>query len=152
MSNPDPPLRRTGLIDRIVNSIDHMVNTSPARVSHSLSGVTALVVVYVSLTAATIVALLILDVLAPAEANPEAWGHAVIVGVFAFVIPLRLRAARHGGGRALAAIGVIAVVLTLVNLVEGALPGVFPFWMRIEMFAVAALMVAIVALIVRSRE
>ena len=72
---------------------------------------------YVGLTAATLVALGIMSVTAPQLATNEAWGHQIIVIVFAVVLPLRMRAARHGNPRAVRAVAIIAVVVGVVNLV-----------------------------------
>jgi hypothetical protein len=41
---------------------------------------------------------------------------------------------------------VIAAVLAIANVVEAALPDLFPDWMRLEMLAIAALMVAVLVL------
>ena len=106
---------------------------------------------YVVVALGTVVALAVMAAAAPALATDEAWGHAVVVAVFAVLLPLRLLAARRGSRRALTAVTVIAGVLVVVNVVEAALPGVFPAWMRVEMVAVAALMVALAALCVRAR-
>lgn len=106
----------------------------------------ALVAGYVVISLGTVAALAILSSAAPVPATGEAWGHAVIVAVFAFVLLLRFRSARSGNARAWRAVGVIAAVLLVVNVVEAALPGVFPGWMRIEMVVIAALMCALVVL------
>jgi hypothetical protein len=79
--------------------------------------------------------------------TPEAWVHAVIVAVFAVVLPLRLRAAREGRRSGLRALGIISGVLVLVNAVEAVIPGLFPGWMRVEMIGVAALMAVAVLLV-----
>lgn len=104
-----------------------------------LTSATKVVVGYASLTVATVVALVVLSGAAPDLATDEAWGHALIVLVFAVLLPLRMRAARKGSTRALRAVTVIALVLLVVNLVEAALPHAFPVWMRLEMVAVALL-------------
>ncbi len=39
-----------------------------------------------------------------------------------------------------------------MNVVEAALPGVFPPWMRVEMLIIAAMMLALVVLSVRGRR
>jgi hypothetical protein len=94
-----------------------------------------------------VVALAVLSGVAPRLATPEAWGHAVIVAVFAVVLPLRWRAARRGGTRGLRAVGIIAAVLAVVNAVEACLPA-FPAWMRVEMALVAVLMLVLLACVV----
>lgn len=109
-----------------------------------------LVTTYVAITVATLVVLAVLTATAPALATSEAWGHAVIVGVFAVLLPLRLRAARQGGRRALTAVVVIASVLVVVNVVEAFLPA-FPGWMRGEMVVIAVLMVGVGVLAGRAR-
>ncbi|WP_285590468.1 hypothetical protein [Actinomycetospora sp. NBRC 106378] len=121
-----------------------------ARVVPDLRGVSTLVAAYVAITVATLVVLAVLSGAAPTLATGEAWGHAVIVGVFAVALPLRLRAARRGARRALTAVVVIASVLALVNVVEALLPA-FPGWMRGEMVVVAALMVGVGVLAGRAR-
>lgn len=114
-------------------------------------GVVRLVVVaYVVVVLATVVALAVLSAAEPQLATSEAWGHAVIVGVLAMVLPLRLRAARRGSAAGIRAIAVIGCVLLVVNLVEATLPGVFPSWMRVEMLVIAALMLALVGTTVRA--
>jgi hypothetical protein len=112
-----------------------------------LASASRVVVGYVCVMVVTVVALGVLSAVAPDLATDEAWGHAVIVLVFAILLPLRMRAARKGSARAVRAVAVIAGVLLGVNLVEAALPGAFPGWMRIEMVVVAALMAVLLALV-----
>jgi hypothetical protein len=101
---------------------------------------------YVVLTVATVLALIVMSVVAPRLATNDAWGHAVIVVVFVILLPLRMRAARKGSTRALRAVTVMAAVVLVVNAVEAALPA-FPGWMRIEMVVIAVLMALLVALL-----
>lgn len=56
-----------------------------------------------------------------------------------------------GRARALRAVGCISAVLLLANVVEAAVPGLFPAWMRIEMIGIAVLMGAVVLAVVRHR-
>ena len=121
-----------------------MVNTSPINASATV------VRVYVALTAAALLTLVLLSLVAPDLVTGHAWGHAIIVTVFAVLLPLRLRAARLGKPSGLRAVGVISGTLLAVNMVEGMLPGFFPTWMRVEMFCVAALMAVNVLLVVRA--
>ncbi|WP_433798447.1 hypothetical protein [Actinomycetospora sp. CA-084318] len=119
--------------------------------NNALGTTSRLVGLYVVIALATVVAVAVLATTAPDLAPSEAWGHAVIVAVFAVLLPLRLRAARAGSRRALTAVVVIATVLALVNLVEAFLPA-FPDWMRLEMVAIAVLMVAVGVLAGRARR
>lgn len=127
-----------------------MVNNSRSQTDLAPAG--ALAGGYVALSAATLVAVIALSVLVPRLATPEAWGHAVIVAVLAVLLPLRLRAARHGSRAGLNASLAIAVVLIAVNAVEAALPGVFPWWMRVEMILVVLLMLALSIVLARARR
>lgn len=102
---------------------------------------------YVVVALATIAVLAVLSSTDPHQATDEAWGHAVLVAAFAVLLPLRLRAARRGSSRAVRAVGIIAAVLLVVNVVEAALPGTFPDWMRVEMVGIAALMALLVGLV-----
>jgi hypothetical protein len=120
------------------------------RAQSDLATTSGLVGLYVVIVLATLVALGVLAAAAPDLATPEAWGHAVVVAVFAVLLPLRLRVARRGSRRALTAVGVIAVVLALVNAVEAFLPA-FPGWMRAEMVVVAVLMGTVGVLVTRVR-
>ena len=120
-----------------------MVNTS-------LNASATVVRVYVALTAATVLTLGLLSIVAPDLATGHAWGHAIIVVVFAVLLPLRMRAAREGKRGGFRAVGVISATLVAVNMVEGVLPGFFPTWMRVEMFCVAALIAGNVLLVVRA--
>lgn len=104
---------------------------------------------YVLIVVGTVIALVVLGSTAPALATDEAWGHAVVVAVFAVLLPVRLRAARRDRG-AVRAVAIIAGVLAVVNVVEAALPGVFPDWMRVEMVLIAALMLVLTSLAVRA--
>jgi hypothetical protein len=126
-------------VDRSVNIIDRMVNTIAVPKS-----VTPLVTTYVVLALGTLVVLGVLSAVDPGEAGADAWVHAVVVAVFAAVLPLRLRAAHRGSRRAEIALVVIAAVLAVANVVEALVPGAFPDWMRAEMFGIAAVMVAVV--------
>ena len=131
-----------------------MVNTGSNEIAQAtpaagLQAVANLVRAYVVLTVGTIIALIIMGAVAPHLATQEAWGHAVIVVVFAVLLPLRLRAARKGSADALRAVAIIASVLLAVNVVEAALPHAFPGWMRIEMVVIALLMAVVVGMVVR---
>ncbi|WP_195909180.1 hypothetical protein [Microlunatus sp. Gsoil 973] len=101
---------------------------------------------YVGLTVAALIAPVVMTGLAPQLATDEAWGHQIIVAVFAVLLPLRMRAARRGSTGAVRAVMIIAVVVGVVNLVEAVLP-VFPLWMRIVMLVVVVTMAALVAIL-----
>lgn len=129
-----------------------MVNTSTPAPTRELSPVARLVGVYVLVALATVVALAILSSAGSDQATDDAWVHAVIVGIFAILLPVRLRSATHGSDRALMAVGIIAAVLVAVNVIEAVIPDLFPAWMRIEMVGIAVLMIAIAVLVVRARR
>jgi hypothetical protein len=111
-----------------------------------------LVGAYVAVTLGTLVALAVMAGAAPSLATSEAWGHAVIVAVFAIVLLMRTRAALKGSRAGLRAVTVIGCVLLVVNLVEAVLPGAFPLWMRVEMLFIAAMMLALATLAVRAHR
>lgn len=127
-----------------------MVNTK-FRSSTNLAMIGVALRIYLAVVAATIAALAVLAATNPDQATSNAWGHAVIVAFFAVLLPLRFRSARRGSVGALRAVGIIASVLALVNLIEALIPGFVPVWMRVEMFLVAALMAFVVLLVVRER-
>lgn len=104
--------------------------------------VSTLIRIYLAVMLGTVAALVVLAATAPRLATDEAWGHAVIVALFAVLLLVRGRAARAGRPGAIRAVRIIAVVLLVVNVAEAALP-VFPTWMRIEMVVVAVLMLAL---------
>lgn len=120
-----------------------MVNNS------SLRTISAIVAFYVAIVAATVVALVVMSVADPHLATGHAWGHAIIVAVFAVLLPLRLRSARAGKRSGLRAVGLISAALLVINIVEGLIRGFFPTWMRVEMFCIAALMAVIVGSVIR---
>ncbi len=103
-------------------------------------GSAAFVRLYVVIIVATVVALAVLSVTDAAAATKGAWVHGVIVMLFAVLLPLRLRSARSGSRRALRAVGLIAAVLLLVNVIDALVPGMFPGWMRVEVVLIAVLM------------
>ena len=76
-----------------------MVNTSTQPRSATV------VRVYVALTAATVLTLVLLSLVAPHLATAHAWGHAIIVVVFAVLLPMRMRSARDGKRSGLTASG-----------------------------------------------
>ena len=125
----------------MANIIGHMANTV------QLSFLTATVRVYVLVVLATIAVLIVMSGLSPHLATEHAWGHAVIVAVFAVLLPLRLRSARAGNRGGLRAVGISSAVLLLVNVIEILIPGFLPEWMRIEMIGIAALMALSVVLV-----
>ena len=129
-----------------------MVSTLTRTPKDDLDRATALVRGYVVVAAATVVALAIMSATGSHLATSDAWIHAVIVAAFAVLLPLRLRAARRCSEGALRAVGIITGVLLAVNLVEAAIPHLFPVWMRIEMLAIAALMTAVLISVVRARR
>jgi hypothetical protein len=115
-----------------------------------LSRLSVVVRVYVGVAVATVAVLAVLAGAGSSLATPDAWVHAVIVAVFAVVLPLRLRAAREGRRSGLRAVGIISGVLVLANAVEAMIPGLFPGWMRVEMVGIAALMALAVLLVVQA--
>ncbi|MGH7910698.1 MAG: hypothetical protein ACREQM_01935 [Candidatus Dormibacteraceae bacterium] len=129
-----------------------MVNTQHVGQQGRLTGITAIVAGYVVIVLGTVVALGILSATAPRLAGTDAWVHAVIVAVFAVILALRVRAARTGSLRALRAVGIIAAVVLLVNVIEALMPGLFPTWMRVEMVGIAVLMAGVILLVVRERR
>lgn len=128
-----------------------MVNNGTLGAQGRLRPIAAVVGIYVAIVLGTIAALGILSATAPHLATQDVWVHAVIVAVFAVVLPLRLRAARSGNPAALRAIGIISAVLFLVNVIEVLIPGLFPLWMRAEMIGIAVVTAAVVLLVVRER-
>lgn len=127
-----------------------MVNRSGARTPRRLGAVSVLITGYVAVMIGTLVALALMASVAPAQATEEAWGHGLVVAVFAVILPVRLRSARAGDARAVRALAIVAAVLLVVNLVEASLPGAFPEWMRIEMAVIALSMAAMLVLLRRS--
>lgn len=117
----------------------------------NLAGIATLLRIYLSIAVATIVVLLVLSLIASREAPADAWVHALIVAGFAALLPMRLRSARNGSIAALRAVGLIAATLFLVNVIEALLPGFVPVWMRCGMWVIAALMLGVIALVVRER-
>ncbi len=136
------------LTDEVSNS-DSMVNNGSS--VPALRGLTILVGSYVAVVLGTLVLLAVLSATAPDQATSEAWGHGVVVALFAVLLPLRLRSARRGSVGALRATGVVAAVLLLVNVVEASIPDFVPTWMRVQMVLVAALMAGVVVLVARER-
>lgn len=111
----------------------------------------ALVRLYVVIAVGTVVALTVLSVVTPAQAPRDAWVHAIVVVVFAAVLPLRARSARNGSVAAVRAVGVIASVLLLSNVIEATIPGFAPAWMRVEMLGIAVVMAGVVGAVVWQR-
>ncbi|MFI6764841.1 hypothetical protein [Streptomyces sp. NPDC050355] len=136
--------------DRMVNRVEVKELESPAGELTPPTRVKRLVGAYVAVALGTLVALGVMAVVAPSLATSEAWGHAVVVAVFAIGLPLRTRAAFKGSRAGLRAVTVIGCVLTVVNLVEAALPGVFPPWMRVEMVVIAAMTLTLAVLSVQA--
>lgn len=128
-----------------------MVNITTLAAQHRLRAIAIVVGVYVAIVLGTVAALGILSATAPHLATRDAWVHAVIVAVFAVVLPLRLRAARAGSPGALRAVGIISAVLFLVNVIEVLIPGLFPLWMRAEMIGIAVVMAAVMLLALAGR-
>jgi hypothetical protein len=126
-----------------------MVNTLMASQRSRMQAMGVLVRAYVAVVLGTVVVLGILSVAAPAQATRDAWVHAVIVAVFAVLLPLRLRSARSGSRGGLRAVGLISAALFLVNVIEAMIPGLFPVWLRLVMVGIAALMAAVIGLVVR---
>ena len=112
---------------------------------------TTVVGAYVVIALGTVAVLGILSATAPHLATTGAWVHAVIVAVFAVVLPLRVRAARAVSVGALRAVGLISAALLLVNVVEVLIPGLFPLWLRVEMIGIAVLMAGVILLVVGER-
>lgn len=138
------------LIDSAVKAVT-WVSTGTAVGRRVPSSVAPLVGIYVALVVITLVVLAVLAGVAPAQATVDAWGHAMIVAVFAVLLPLRARSAVRGSAGALRAVGVIAAVLVAVNVVEALLPGAFPGWMRGEMAVIAVLMATLAVVALRRR-
>jgi hypothetical protein len=100
-------------IDWRVNTVDCVVNTM--RSSGNLAAIRLVVRVYVLVAVGTIGLLAVLAAAAPRQAPREAWVRAIIVAVFAVLLPMRLRAAQRGSVAALGAVGLISSALFLVT-------------------------------------
>lgn len=124
-------------------------DTAPSSAATPLPAASLVIRVYLAVVVATLVGLVILSFTASPLATSNAWGHAIVVSVFAIVLPLRLRSAQTGRRSAIRAVGLIATVLFLVNIVEALIPGFVPVWMRAEMYVVAALMLVVVLDVIR---
>lgn len=124
-------------------------DTAPSSAATPLPAASLVIRVYLAVVVATLVGLVILSFTASPLATSNAWGHAIVVSVFAIVLPLRLRSAQTGRRSAIRAVGLIATVLFLVNIVEALIPGFVPVWMRAEMYVVAALMLVVVLEVIR---
>ena len=131
--------------------IDRMVNINALGAQHRLRAIAILVGIYVAIVLGTVATLGILSATVPHLATRDAWVHAVIVAVFAVILPLRLKAARAGSPGALRAVGIISAVLFLVNVIEVLIPGLFPLWMRAEMIGIAVVMAAVMLLVIGER-
>jgi hypothetical protein len=129
----------------VVNIAHHPTRSTSA----ALPAAAVLVRVYLAVLVVTLAALAVLTLTAPRLATSNAWGHAVVVAVFAIVLPLRLRRAQPGKRSAIRAVGVISAVLVLINVTEALIPGFVPLWMRLDMGLVALLMVGVVLDVVR---
>ncbi|UNS97902.1 hypothetical protein MMF93_16540 [Streptomyces tubbatahanensis] len=127
-----------------------MVNSGGTHAPQQLGAVSVLVGVYAAAMVGTVAALVVMASTAPKQATDEAWGHALVVTFFAILLLVRLRSARSGSTRAVRALGIIATAMLVVNLVEAALPGLFPGWMRVEMVAIALWMSVLLILVRRS--
>jgi hypothetical protein len=103
-----------------------MVNDIEMAETPQLRRLAAVIAAYVAVSLFTLAALGVLAALAPSLATQDAWVHAVLVAAFAVVLPLRLRQARRGSVPALRAVGIVSAVVSLVNIVEVMIPGLFP--------------------------
>lgn len=130
-------------------NVDYVVNREQRS---GFLWVRRLVASYVAVVVVTLGVLIGLSSAGSAQATSEAWGHAIVVGVFALLLPVRVCAARRGRAGAFTAVGIIAGVLAIVNVVEAVIPHAFPDWMRVEMVAIALLMGAILVFVVRARR
>ena len=133
-------------------AVGHVAARAVDHPRDSLRATTSLIGLYIVIVVATIVALSVMSTMDSHLATPDAWVHAIIVAVFAAILSLRLRAANRGSRDAVRAISIIAGVLLAVNVIEAAIPGLFPTWMRIEMIGIATLMAATLASVITSRR
>lgn len=96
---------------------------------------------YVVVSLVTVVALLILTLLAPRDVTIEAWVRGVIVAGTSLLTLLFARRARSGGAKALLRLRIIVVVLIVAVLgVLFFLP--LPLWMVIEQALCGVILVA----------
>jgi hypothetical protein len=79
-------------------------------------------------------------------ATDEAWGHAIVVLVFAvLLVPAAARAARGSRG-AYRRLLVVSIVIPVVSVVLVALPDLLPPWMRVEQAAYGVLLLVVAVL------
>jgi hypothetical protein len=131
----------------MVNTTHHTAH--PSSTSTALPAGAILVRAYLAVVVATLATLAVLAHTEPRLATTDAWGHAIVVAVFAIVLPLRLRRAQAGKRGAIRAVGLISSVLFLVNVAEALIPGFVPMWMRVDMVLVALLMIGVVLDVIR---
>ncbi|MGV9678741.1 hypothetical protein ACWDSJ_25955 [Nocardia sp. NPDC003482] len=119
------------------------MNTSPT--------VTRLTAAYTLLSAATVVALLILSALAPDLVTDQAWVRGVIVAATSLLTYAFARRAERGEPRALLRLRIVVTVLVIAFaavLIFLPLPG----WMVVEQVIGLALLVVIAGLVFRGRR
>jgi hypothetical protein len=83
-------------------------------------------------------------------ATDEAWGHAIVVLVFAaLLVPAASRAAQGSRG-AYRRLLIVSIVIPVVSVVLVALPHLLPGWMRVEQAVYGVLLLVVAVLAARS--
>ena len=76
----------------------------------------------------------------------HAWGHEVILLVFAVVLVRVAGRAAAGNPRAYLRLRIVAIVVAVASLVVAAIPGFLPEWMRVEQLLYGILVAAVAVL------
>ncbi|RDI66946.1 hypothetical protein [Nocardia pseudobrasiliensis] len=118
--------------------------------SRSMRATTALRLTkaYMLLSAATVLAVLVLTVLVPTQVTPQVWVRSIIVAITSVLTYLFARRAERGEPRALLRLQIIIVVL-LVAFTAVLLFLPLPLWMVVEQAICLILLAIIAALIFR---
>jgi hypothetical protein len=133
------------LLDHAANFLAVWSNRRTIMISSRFRLIRVLLLVYLAATVATH-AVLAVRRDDTAFATDEAWGHAIVVLVFAaLLVPAASRAARGSRG-AYRRLLIVSIVIPVASVVLVALPHLLPEWMRIEQAAYGALLLVVAVL------
>lgn len=117
-----------------------------ARSQAALRTVTALIGTYLGISAATLVAIILLRD-NPAIVNTAVWIRGTVVVASAALMFAFARRANAGAPRAFLRVRLISAIMVVAIVVIIALPGTFPLWMKLEQAVCGALLVVVVVLV-----
>jgi len=126
-------------------------NASPSVIRQAFQTTRRLIIAFIALSAATLIAAFFLSHSDPALVNSTVWSRAITVLIDSLVVLSYTKRASAGHAKAYRNLRWLSAGSVIGVLVPAALPGLLPGWMRLELVVCGLLLIGVVVSINSSK-